>query len=53
MGPAGFEPATSSTPGWHHSQSRRRPLVLGIKLKLLNRRLNHELKKLVSFNALE
>ena len=26
MGPAGFEPATSSTPGWHHNQSRRRPL---------------------------
>lgn len=27
MGPAGFEPATSSTPGWHHNQTRRRPLM--------------------------
>ena len=46
MGPAGFEPATSSTPGWHHNQSRRRPLVLGIKLKLLNRRVKSQIKKI-------
>ena len=26
VGPAGFEPATSSTPGWHHNQSRQRSL---------------------------
>ena len=26
MGSGGFEPPTSSTPGWHHSHTRRRPL---------------------------
>ncbi len=25
MGPPGFEPGTTSAPGWHHSQARLRP----------------------------
>lgn len=35
VGPAGFEPATSSTPGWHHSQSRRRPPMIEAKSEII------------------
>ncbi len=35
MGPAGFEPATSSTPGWHHGQTRRRPPSVEAKSEII------------------
>ena len=48
MGPAGLEPATSSTPGWHHTKLDNGPLSWLAIVKLLNRRIKTRMIKIKS-----
>ena len=51
MGPAGLEPATSSTPGWHHTKLDNGPSSWLAIVKLLNRRIKTGMIKIKSLSV--